>query len=104
MPDSEADCSDLLKIAHGRWPSQRSSSAETAAAGQFKKIYGRAPGSSSVDQNALMVMAYGLLPSQRNLISEKRAILAYRWLYGASPRTANAWNIVRAIAYSGAKR
>ena len=105
MPDTSNGWSDLLKIAQGRWPNERNTSAEAIAHKQFKKIYGRVPDlKRNVDENAIMVMSYGLLPSQRNLKSEQAAIKSYRWIYGTSPRTAEAWNIVRAIAYSGAKR
>ncbi len=105
LPDSESEWSDALKIAHGRWPSQRSASAEQRAFTQFRKVYGRDPNlNRNVDYNAVMVIAYGLLPAQRNIQSEQAAIKSYRWVYGAAPRNALSWNIVRAIAYSGAKR
>jgi hypothetical protein len=105
LPDTESEWSDALKIANGRWPSERNASAEERAFKQFKKIYGRDPNfNSNVDYNAVMIIAYGLLPSQRNVKSEQAAIKSYRWIYGSSPRNALSWNIVRAIAYSGAKR
>jgi hypothetical protein len=51
-----------------------------------------------------MIIAYGLIPSQRNLASEIIAIQTFRYYYGHAPVNALAWNIVRAIAYSGATR
>jgi hypothetical protein len=51
-----------------------------------------------------MVIAYGLLPLQRNLNSEKVAIKTFTAVYRHAPVNALAWNIVRAIAYSGATR
>ncbi len=105
LPNDESEWSDVLKIAHGRWPSNRNATAEERAFKQFKKIYGRAPDlMRSVDENAIKVMSYGLLPSQRNTKNEQAAIKSYRWVYGVTPRSAEAWNIIRAIAYSGAKR
>ena len=105
LPNSEAEWSDLLKIANGRWPSERSVSAENQAKVEFKKVYGRNPVmTNNIDQNAIMIIAYGLLPLQRNVMSEARAILSFRFVYGHAPLNALAWNVVRAIAYSGAHR
>jgi hypothetical protein len=105
MPSTVSEWSDVLKVSQGRWPSERNKTAEENAQKQFKKIYGRNPASgSSVDENAVMVMAYGLLPAQRNTKSEQAALIAYKWVYGKIPSAALDWNIVRAIAYSGAKR
>jgi hypothetical protein len=59
---------------------------------------------NSADQNAVMVIAYGLLPAARNLASEAAATKTFRFYYGHAPVNALAWNIVRAIAYSGARR
>jgi len=105
LPNNEAEWSDVLKIASGRWPSERSVAAENQAKVEFKKVYARnAVMTSNIDENAIMVIAYGLLPLQRNLNSEKTAIKTFRWVYGHAPVNALAWNIVRAIAYSGATR
>ena len=105
LPNTEAEWSDVLKIASGRWPSERSATAEAQAKIEFKKVYARnAVMTNNIDENAIMVIAYGLLPLQRNLNSEKVAIKTFVWVYGHNPVSALAWNIVRAIAYSGAKR
>jgi len=105
LPNSEAEWSDVLKIASGRWPSERSAAAEAQAKIQFKKVYARnAVMTNNIDENAIMVIAYGLLPLERNLNSEKVAIKTFKWIYGHAPVSALAWNIVRAIAYSGATR
>lgn len=105
LPNTEAEWSDVLKIASGRWPSERSAEAEAQAKIQFKKVYARsAVMTNNIDENAIMVIAYGLLPLQRNLNSEKVAIKTFKWIYGHAPASALAWNIVRAIAYSGASR
>lgn len=105
LPNSEAEWSDVLKIASGRWPSERNAAAETQAKIEFKKVYARnAVMTNNIDENAIMIIAYGLLPLNRNLKSEQTAIKTFRWVYGHAPVNALAWNIVRAIAYSGAKR
>jgi len=105
LPNSEAEWSDVLKIASGRWPSERNTAAEARAKVEFKKVYARdAVMTNNIDENAIMVIAYGLLPLNRNLDSEKVAILTFKWVYGHNPVNALAWNVVRAIAYSGAKR
>ncbi|MFA6514435.1 MAG: hypothetical protein WCT50_04095 [Patescibacteria group bacterium] len=105
LPNTEAEWSDVLKIGSGRWPSERSTTAEAQAKVEFKKVYARsAVMTNNIDENAIMVIAYGLLPLQRNLNSEKVAIKTFRWVYAHDPVNALAWNIVRSIAYSGAKR
>ena len=43
-------------------------------------------------------------PADRNLNSERAAIKIFKGIYGYNPSTATAWDIVRAIAYSGATR
>ena len=49
-------------------------------------------------------MAYGLRPAARNLNSEKAGIKNFKAIFGYNPVKATAWDAVRAIAYSGAKR
>jgi hypothetical protein len=56
------------------------------------------------DNAAVTIMAYGLRPAGRNLNSEKAAILSFKYIYKKNPITAEEWDVVRAIAYSGAKR
>jgi len=102
---SEEEWVDALKIANGRWPSERNPKTENQAKKEFKKIYGREVNlDNNIDENAVMVISYGLLPSQRNLNSEKAAIKAFKWVYNRVPVSALDWSIVRSIAYSGAKR
>lgn len=105
LPNNEAEWSDVLKIASGRWPVERSSKAESQAMQEFIRVYRRKANlNNNIDENAIMVIAYGLLPLQRNLNSEQTAIKTFRAIYGHAPVSALAWNIVRSIAYSGATR
>jgi len=105
MPQSDTDWQDAVKIANGRWPSQRNQAAENAATATFKRIYLRAPHRSNPhDDAAVTVMAYGLRPASRNLNSEKAAIKIFKAIFGKNPNTAANWDAVRAIAYSGATR
>ena len=105
LPNSEAEWSDVIKIANGRWPSERSVLAESQAKVEFRKVYGRYPVLTNThDQDAVIVIAYGLLPNQRNMASEIFATKTFALHYGHSPVNALAWNIVRAVAYSGATR
>lgn len=105
LPNTEEEWADVIKIANGRWPVERSTKAENQAKIEFRKVYARnANLNNNIDENAIMVIAYGLLPSQRNLNSEKVAIKTFKWVYKHAPVNALAWNIVRAIAYSGATR
>ncbi|MFH0955878.1 MAG: hypothetical protein V1801_01525, partial [Candidatus Falkowbacteria bacterium] len=105
LPKTEADWADAIKIANGRWPNQRNAAAETKAKASFKKIYGREANMENQNDNAAVtIMAYGLRPSARNLNSEKSAILAFKYFIKRTPTSAVDWDMVRAIAYSGAKR
>jgi hypothetical protein len=105
LPTLESDWNDVIKIANGRWPNQRNATAEDRAKINFKKVYLReANMSSSNDNAAITVMAYGLRPANRNLASEKAAIKSFKAIYGYASKTAVAWDMVRAIAYSGATR
>ncbi len=105
LPIIEAEWNDVIKIANGRWPSQASTEVETNATASFKKIYLRAPDRTNPhDDAAVVVMAYGLRPADRNFDSERAGIRIFRAIYGYNPSTATAWDIVRAIAYSGATR
>ncbi|MFA5887017.1 MAG: chitobiase/beta-hexosaminidase C-terminal domain-containing protein [Patescibacteria group bacterium] len=105
LPNAGGEWSDVLKIASGRWPSERNIAAENQAKLEFKKVYARnAVMANKADSNAIMVIAYGLLPTQRNLASEAAAIKSFRWVYGHQPVNALAWNVVRAVSYSGAKK
>ena len=105
LPATANEWADAIKIANGRWPTEKNTASETAAGAAFKKIYGRTANRANVnDDAAVVVMAYGLRPSDRNLNSERAAIKSFKYYYGYTPKSAMAWDIVRAIAYSGAKR
>ncbi len=105
LPVSAAEWSDLIKIGVGRWPTETSASAVASAKTEFTKIYKRAANmSNSTDANAITIIAYGLRTTVRNTNSEKVAILSFQSVYGHAPINPLAWNIVRAIAYSGASK
>jgi len=105
LPSVEEEWNDAIKIANGRWPGETSEKAETRATTNFKAVYLREPDRSNPhDDAAIVVMAYGLRPADRNLDSEKAAIKIFKAIYGYNPEKATAWDVVRAIAYSGATR
>jgi hypothetical protein len=105
LPENESDWEDIIKIANGRWPSQTNEETEENAEDAFRKIYLRNPDRNNPnDDAAVTIIAYGLRPGNRNLDSEKAAIRIFRSIYGYNPASATAWDIVRAIAYSGATR
>ncbi len=106
FPSSESDWTDVIKIANGRWTGQRNQEAEKSAENIFRKIYLRAPKRATIkyDDNAIMVIAYGLRPSKRNVGSEVAAIKSFKNIFKHVPSGASDWNVVRTIAYSGAKR
>jgi hypothetical protein len=104
-PISLADWQDVIKVANGRWPAQTNQSAEDLAKLKFEKIYFRAPDMGNQnDKAAVTIIAYGLRPANRNMNSEKTAIKSFKAILKYSPASANDWDMVRAIAYSGAKR
>jgi len=104
LPITLAQWVDVLNIANGRWPITRTATAENQAKSEFKKVYNRAADFDNVrtEQNAIMVIAYGLRFTNRDLSAEQRAISLFKSTYDHAPISALAWNIVRAIAYSGA--
>lgn len=105
LPTKENEWNDIVKIANGRWPNERNATTEKNAEEAFTKIYKRNPNRINPnDDAAVTVIAYGLRPEKRNTQSETAAIKSFRSIYGYQPTSATAWDIVRAIAYSGAKR
>lgn len=105
LPSTTADWSDVIKLANGRWPTARSQQAEKNATELFKKIYQRTPNLKNANDNAAVtVIAYGLRPANRNTKSEQAAIKIYKGIFKKQPTVAIDWDMVRAIAYSGAKR
>lgn len=105
LPATENEWEDVIKIANGRWPSKESDAAIKSAQEEFKKVYKRAADMNNTHDNAaISIIAYGLRPTARNLSSEAFAIKTFKSVYGHNPASALAWDIVRAIAYSGAQR
>lgn len=105
VPSLAEDWQDIIKIANGRWPSERSEDKENKAKEEFKFIYKKEADMNQLNDNAAVtVMAYGLRPANRNLNSEKAAIKIFKDIYKYAPESAIDWDIVRAIAYSGAVR
>jgi hypothetical protein len=105
LPTTAEDWNDVIKIANGRWPGKSSAKAEDRAEINFRIVYLREPDRSNPhDDAAITVMAYGLRPANRNLDSEKAAIRIFKDIYGYNPEKPTAWDVVRAIAYSGATR
>ncbi len=107
LPETEAELTDAIKIANGRFPSLTSDTAEKTAKDQFIKIYKRvADMNDAKDSAAIKVMAYGLRQKaeNRNLDSENAGIKTFRAIYGYNPKTTGDWNMMQAITYSGAAR
>lgn len=105
VPTASVQWQDAIAIGNGRWPGETSVAAGARAKIEFKKVYGRLPDIKQPnDSAAVMIIAYGLRPLDRNTNSEKAAIKSFKAIYGHAPVSAATWDIVRAIAYSGAKR
>lgn len=104
-PSSFEDWKDVIKIGNGRWPSQKSPAAEAEAKKMFKKVWLREPNMNQPNDNAAVtVITYGLRMATRRPDSEKVAILSFKKIFGYAPTSARDWDVVRAIAYSGATR
>lgn len=105
LPATENEWADAIKIANGRWPSESSAAALASAQTEFKRVYKRVANMANAnDSAAITIIAYGLRNTARNTSSEKAAIISFKKIYGHAPTSSLAWDIVRAIAYSGAKR
>jgi len=105
LPITEAEWKDCIAIGNGRWPNEKNIAAENKSLIEFKKIYKREPNRNNAhDDAAVTVISYGLRPTNRNLNSEKAAIKSFKAIYKYAPLSATDWDIVRAIAYSGATR
>ena len=105
LPTTESEWQDVIKIANGRWPNEKSKTAEVNAKIEFKKVYKREADMNNPNDNAAVtIISYGLRSDVRNLDSEKAGILTFKHIYGYNPSSATDWDIVRAIAYSGAVR
>jgi hypothetical protein len=105
LPRTVEEWEDVIKIANGRWPGEISSAAEESAETRFREIYLRAADRGNAhDDAAVVIMAYGLRPAERNLASEQAAINIFKAILGHDPVSAADWDMVRAVAYSGAVR
>jgi hypothetical protein len=105
LPETEAELTDAIKIANGRFPSVTSDTAEKAAKDLFVKIYKRvADMNNANDAAAIKVMAYGLRQKaeNRNLNSERAGIKIFKGIFGKVPAATEEWNAMQAITYSGA--
>ncbi len=104
-PSSLEDWKDVIKIGNGRWPSQNSPTAEAEAKKMFKKVWLREANMNQPNDNAAVtVITYGLRMATRRPESEKAAIITFKKIFKYSPTSARDWDVVRAIAYSGATR
>lgn len=107
LPNTEEELADAIKIANGRWPSERSEQAEETAKAEFRRVYLREANMDNPNDNAAVtVMAYGLRQraENRNLGSERAGIGIFEAIYKHVPSTTEEWNIMQAITYSGTKR
>jgi hypothetical protein len=106
LPRSDEEWQDIIKIANGRWPNEKNNIAELNASDEyFSKVYKRRPNMKNANDNAAVsVIAYGLRPAIRNTNSELQAVRIFKAIYNYLPISAIDWDIVRAIAYSGAIR
>jgi len=107
LPEQETEIADMIKIANGRFPTERNSQAEKRAQHDFVRIYKHIPiMTRQTDAAAIMIMAYGLRQraENRNFDSERNGINTYRAIFGKMPSDTDDWNTMQAITYSGATK
>lgn len=104
VPENQKDWEDVLKLTTGMSPIQRSKRAEDEAVKIFETIYKRKPNrANKKDDAAMLLITYGIRP-QRDPNREAHALKIFSAIYKRGPESDKDWNIVRAIAYSGATR
>lgn len=102
IPLSKGDWAEVLRIANGSKPMNRSTQAELKARKEFRKAYNREPVQQG-DITAVMIMAYGIRPLKKDLTREKTALTHFKKLYGFEPVYGYHWDVLRAYAYSGVR-
>ena len=103
-PTTKADWHDVIRIADGVTPKQKSKTAEATAKKDFANLYNRAAkAGDKADQKALDIMAYGVTTKPHDLAAETSAKATFKAEFGKAPTTAKDWNAVRALVDSGAK-
>lgn len=102
IPLSKGDWAEVLRIANGSKPMNKSVQAEQKARSEFRKAYNREPLQKG-DETAIYIMAYGVRPLKKDLIKEKSALAHFKKIYGFEPVYGYHWDVVRAYAYSGVK-
>jgi len=105
FPKEQEDWRNIIKIFNGRWVDKRNLEKEEDFKKEFRKIYLREVDlENNYDANFIMIASYSLRIQERDLDKEKFSIEIFRKIYNRFPSSFGDWNIVRAIAYSGAKR
>ncbi|MDD5032216.1 MAG: prenyltransferase/squalene oxidase repeat-containing protein [Patescibacteria group bacterium] len=103
LPTTPAEWEEAIKVSNGILPGETNSEAEDKAKIEFKKVYQREVNKDNFgDKTAIDMMAYGLRPGKRDLDSERNGLKVFTEVYNYRPTSARDWDIVRAIAYSGA--
>ncbi|MCX6800065.1 MAG: hypothetical protein NT091_02890, partial [Candidatus Falkowbacteria bacterium] len=105
LPATQKNWTDILRIANGQVPEEANIVMIKLAKDEFKKIYKHdANLENKNDNKAIMIIAYGLRPTTKDTVAETAAIQSFKLIYKYNPVTTLDLNIMRAIAYSGAKR
>lgn len=105
LPKTQNEWLDVVKIANGQWPAATNANALKSAKAEFAKVYKRQANMlNKKDNTAIAYIAYGIRPAVKNNTAEAAAIKTFKKVYAHNPISSLAWDIVRAIAYSGAAR
>lgn len=102
IPLSKGDWAEVLRIANGTKPMNKSVQAEQKALTEFRKAYNREPLQKG-DEIAIYIMAYGIRPLKKDSAREKAALAHFKKIYGFEPVYGYHWDVLRAYAYSGVK-
>lgn len=110
IPQTANDWQDVQKILTGHKPARRDLADEKSAIITFKQIYGRDPGTAKTkldkdrDWWVVNYITYSIRPPVRSMVKERAAIGIFKGIFGKAPKVRVEWNILRAIAYTGAKK
>jgi hypothetical protein len=104
LPINQAEWTDVILIANGSQPLTVNQTVEELAKKEFRTIYKHQVNMNNRNEAAAVkIIAYGVRPVKVDLEKEKKAIIQFQKIYGFKPMLNGHWNVMRAIAYSGAK-
>lgn len=98
-PVTGCDWQNVIQMSREQIVKDKVTTRETTKQGLFQSVYKRTVTTSSEDQKALTYMTYGMRPMSRDLRAEDKTNQLFLKLYGHYPRTADEWDLMRAMTY-----